>query len=119
MKSILTTVLAVILLVIIILDGASMFMAYQSSRELARTASQQAAIQYTATNGNESSARADAEKYVSDKNGELLSLEFHRGDVRNRWYAATVRVKADTYMFKFVPVLNRFLDQQGTATVQF
>jgi xanthine dehydrogenase molybdopterin-binding subunit B len=119
MKSILTTVLAMILLVVIVLDGASMYVAYQSSRELARTAAQQAAIQYAATNGNESSARAEAEKYVSDKKGELLSLEFHRGDVRNRWYSATVRMNAGTYVFKFVPVLNRFLDQQGTATVQF
>ena len=119
MKSVLTTVLAMVLLVIIVLDGASMFVAYQSSREVARTAAEQAAIRYAATSGNESSARADAEKYVKDKNGELLSLEFHRGDVRNRWYAATVRMKADTYVFKFVPVLNRFIDQQGTATVQF
>ncbi len=119
MKSILTTVLAVVLLVVIILDGASMFVAYQSSRELARTAAQQAAIGHAATSGNESAARAGAEKYVKDKNGELLSLEFHRGDVRNRWYSATVSMKADTYVFKFVPVLNRFLDQRGTATVQF
>lgn len=119
MKSILTTVLAMILLVIIILDGASMYVAYQSSRELARTAAQQAAIEYAATSGNQSSARADAEKYVGDKKGELLSLEFHKGDVGNRWYSATVRMKADTYVFKLVPVLNRFLDQQGTATVQF
>lgn len=119
MKSILTTVLAVILLVVIILDGASMFMAYQSSRELARTAAQQAAIEYAATNGNQGSARAGAQKYVSDKQGELLSLEFHKGDVGNRWYSATVRMKADTHVFKFVPVLNRFLDEQGTATVQF
>lgn len=96
-----------------------MFVAYQSSRELARTAAQQAAIEYAATSGNESAARADAEKYVKDKNGELLSLELHKGDVRNRWYAATVRMKPDTYVFKFVPVLNRFIDQQGTATVQF
>jgi xanthine dehydrogenase molybdopterin-binding subunit B len=119
MKSILTTVMAVVLLVVIILDGASMFMAYQSSRELARTAAQQAAIGYASTGGNESVARAEAEKYVTDKNGELLSLEFHRGDARNRWYSATVRMKANTYVFKFVPVLNRFIDQQGIATVQF
>ena len=119
MKSILTTVVAIILLVVIILDGASMFMAYQSSRELARTAAQQAGVDYKATNGNESSARAGAEKYVSDKQGELLILEFHKGDVGNRWYSATVRVKADTYVFKFVPVLNRFLSEQGTVTVQF
>lgn len=119
MKSILTTVLAVVLLVIIILDGASMFVAYQSSRELARSAAQQAAIGYASTNGNESAARGEAEKYVKDKNGELLSLEFHKGDTRNRWYSATVRVKAATYVFKFVPVLNRFIDQQGTSTVQF
>jgi Tfp pilus assembly protein PilV len=119
MKSILTTVLAMVLLVIIILDGASMFVAYQSSRELARTAAQQAAVQYVATNSNENSAHANAEKYVSDKQGKLVSLEYHRGDVGNRWFAATVRVHADTYVFKFVPVLNRFLDEQGSATVQF
>ncbi len=119
MKSILTTVLAMIILVIVILDGASMFVAYQSSRELARTAAEQASIRYVATNGNQSSARAEAENYVKNKDGELLSLEFHKGDVRNRWYAATVLVGADTYVFKYIPVLNRFIDQRGSATVQF
>jgi hypothetical protein len=119
MKSVLTTVLAMIILVIIILDGASMFVAYQSSRELARTAAEQAALQYVATNGNQSSARAQAASYVQGKDGELLSLEFHTGDVRNRWYAATVRVGVDTYVFKYIPVLNKFIDQRGSATVQF
>lgn len=119
MKSVLTTVLAMVLLVIIILDGASMYVAYQSSRELARTAGQQAAIQYAGSGGNESLASQEAEGYVKEKGGELLSLEFHRGDVGNRWYQVTVRMKPNTYVFKFVPVLNRFLDQQGTATVQF
>lgn len=119
MRSVLVTVLAMVLLVIIILDGASMFVTYQSSRELARTAAEQASLRYVATNGNEGFARAEAEKYVKDKNGELLSLEYHRGDVGNRWFAATVRMSADTYVFKFVPLLNRFLDEQGSATVQF
>lgn len=119
MRSILTTVLAMVLLVIIILDGASMYVAYQSSRELARTAGEQAAIQYVSSNGNESLAYQEAERYVKEKQGELLSLNLHRGDVNNRWYQVTVRMKVNTYVFKFVPVLNRFLDQQGTASVQF
>lgn len=119
MRSVLTTVLALVLLVIVVLDGASMYVAYQSSRELARTAGEQAAIQYAGSGGNESLAYQEAQKYVTAKEGELLSLQFHRGDVGNRWYAVSVRVKAHTYVFKFIPVLNRFLDQQGTVTVQF
>lgn len=119
MKSILTTVLAMVILVIVILDGSSMFVGYQSSRDLARAAAEQAAIKYVATNGNVSAARAEAASYVKGKDGELLDLEFHKGDVRNRWYAATVRVGVDTYVFKFVPVLNRFIDQRGSAIVQF
>ena len=79
MKSVLTTVLAVIVLVIIILDGSSMFVAYQSSRDLARTAAEQAAIRYVATNGNEDAARAEAVSYVKGKDGELLDLQFHTG----------------------------------------
>ena len=47
------------------------------------------------------------------------TCSFTRGDVRNRWYSATVRVNVDTYVFKFVPVLNRFIDQRGSAVVQF
>ena len=117
MRSILTLVLALILLVVIVLDGAGMFVAYNSSRDLARQAAEQAAVQFATTGGNEGAAMDAANTYVTSKNGELLQLQYHKSV--SRWYEATVRVSPNTYVFKFVPILNRFLDQEATATVTF
>ncbi len=117
MRSILSIVLAGVLLVVIALDGAAMFVAYNGSRDLARTAAEQAAAQFAATGGNEGAALEAANAYVEEKNGELVDLQYHKGE--SNWYEAVVRMPAKTFVFKFVPGLNRFLDQQATATVTF
>lgn len=117
MRSVLSLVLAVIVLVVIVLDGVAMFVAYQSSQEISEGAAQQAAIQYVATGGDTVSAEQQAAAFVSQKGGELLSVSFHSAD--SRWVEAAVRKEAGTYVFHYVPGLNRFLDQDSVAVVIF
>ena len=117
MKSVVSLVLTIVLLVVIILDGAAMFVAYQSSKELAQSAAQQAAIQFVTSGGNQTVAEQLASEYVSVRGGELLSVSFHSTD--SRWVETAVRSEADTYVFHYVPVLNRFIDQDAVAIIQF
>jgi len=116
MRGAITLVLALVLLVVIVLDGYGMFVAFQNSRELALGAAQQAASTLQNT-GNEGTARKEADTYVSKHGGELLDLEY--GKVQSQWYRATVRVEPDTFVFQFIPILSRFLDQESTSSFTF
>lgn len=116
MRGAITLVLSLILLAVLLLDGYGMFAAFQDSRELALGAAQEAAIALEAT-GNEGAALKEADTYVNNHDGELLELDY--GKVQSQWYRATVRVEPQTFVFKFVPVLNRFLDQESTASYTF
>lgn len=117
MKGILPLVLAILLLVVIVLDGTAMFVAYQSSKDLAQGAAQEAAIRFVSSGGNQRAAEEQAAGYVSMRGGELLSVSFHKADVR--WVETAVRERPNTYVFHFVPGLNRFIDQDAVAVVQF
>lgn len=116
-KSILSIVLAMLLLLVIVLDGMGMFVAYQSSKDLAEAAAQQAALQFVTTGGSEASAEQSAADYVRQQGGELLAVSFHKSDVD--WVEAAVRSEARTYVFKYVPGLNRLTAQDAVAIVQF
>ncbi len=117
MKGILSLVLALVLAVAMILDGSSMFAAYRSAQDVALGAAQQAAFAYVGSNGNEGAALGAANTFVEGEGAELLSLDFHKA--QTKWYEARVRVPADSFFFKFVPLLNRYLDQESTAVVRF
>ncbi len=116
MRGAITLILALVLLVVILLDGYGMFAAFQNSRELALGAAQQAASTLQNT-GNEGTARKEADTYVNTHGGELMDLEY--GKVQSQWYRATVRVEPDTFVFQFIPILSRFLDQESTSSYTF
>lgn len=111
-----TLVLALVLLAVIVLDGYGMFAAFQDSRELALGAAQQAALSLEQSE-NEGLARKAADSYVSSHDGELLELDY--GKVQSRWYRAKVRVEPKTFVFQFIPILNRFLAQESSASYTF
>jgi hypothetical protein len=117
MRTVLTTLLVVALFVVMLLDGVGMFFAYQSSHDAARTAAQQAAIQYVSSGGNVGAAQEAASAYARQKNVQLVRLDLHSAD-RN-WFEAETRVEAHTYLFKYLPVLSGFTAQQATAVVRF
>jgi hypothetical protein len=111
-----TLVLAIVILVVVVLDGYSMFAAFMDSRELALGAAQTAA-ETLQTTGSQGSAQKDADAYVTEHGGELVQLD--NGKSVARWYKATVRVEPDTVVFHFIPVVNRFLDQESDASYAF
>jgi len=111
-----TLVLAVVLLVVIALDGYGMFVAFMNSRDLALSAAQTAAATLEQT-GNEGTARKSADTYVATHGGELLQLE--HGKSVAQWYRARVRVEPKTFVLKFIPVLNRYLDQESETSYTF
>ncbi|GAB4244595.1 MAG: hypothetical protein Kow00129_04210 [Thermoleophilia bacterium] len=117
MRSILSVLLAMALLAVIVLDGIAMFVAYQSSEEVALAAAQQAAIEYTATRGNLSAAEAVAYEVAASKETSLVSLELHSS--QTRWFRAVASAEPETYVFKYIPVLNEHLAQTSSAVVQF
>ncbi len=116
MRSAITLVLAIVLFAVIAMDGYGMFAAYQNSKELSLGAAQSAALNLQAT-ANEGSAQKVANDYVTKNGGELLELE--KGRYLSDWYRATVRVEPETRVFRFIPFLNRFLDQESTASYTF
>lgn len=116
MRGAITLILALVLLAVVLLDGYGMFVAFQSSRELALGAAQEAALSMEST-GNEGTARKEADTYVSSNDGELLELDYGKG--QSRWYRARVRVEPRTFVFQFIPGLNRYLDQESTASYTF
>jgi hypothetical protein len=117
MRTVLTTLLMVALFIVTVLDGIGMFMAYQSSHDAARTAAQQAAIQYVSTGGNMNAAQEAASAYARQKNVELVRLDLHANE--GNWFEAETRVQAETYVFRYLPVLNGFTAQNATAVVRF
>lgn len=116
MRGAITLVLAVLLFAVIAVDGYSMFAAFQGSKEMALGAAQSAALSMQAT-GNEGSAQKAANDYVTTNGGELLELD--KGRYQSYWYRAKVRVEPDTRVFRFIPLLNRFLDQESTASYSY
>jgi hypothetical protein len=117
MRSVLSIVLAMILLVVILLDGGALYAAYQNAEDLSRTVAQTAAITLVGSAGNEATAQKAALDYAVGHNGELLKLELHKA--QTRWYEATVRVEPSTFVFKFVPFFNKYLQRDSTSVVQF
>jgi len=111
-----TLILAIVLFAVIAMDGYGMFVAFQTSKEIALGAAQSAALNVQAT-GNEGAAQKAANEYVTKNGGELLELE--RGRYQSHWYRAKVRVEPDTRVFHFIPLLNRLLDQESTASYTF
>jgi hypothetical protein len=109
-------ILAIVLLVVVALDGYAMFAAFMDSRELALGAAQTAADTLQNT-GNEGSARKDADIYVTRHGGELVELD--SGKSVARWYKATVRIEPETLVLHYLPVVNRFLDQESDASYAF
>jgi hypothetical protein len=111
-----TLVLAIVLLVVMVLDGYAMFAAFMDSREIALGAAQTAAETLKNT-GNEGSAREDANTYVTTHGAELVELD--NGKSVARWYKATVRIEPETLVLHYIPVVNRFLDQESDASYAF
>jgi len=117
MRTILNLTLTFLVLTLVVLDGVAMFVAYQSSREVAEAAAQQAVIEYTASRGNVEAAQAAAHNYAESKHTPLLSIDYHRGQVS--WFSAVTESYPDTYVFKHVPLLKDHLGQSYEAVVQF
>lgn len=117
MRTVLTTLLTVALLVAVVLDGIGMFLAYQASQDVAATAAQQAAIEYVSSRGNLRAAEQAATRYAAEKNAELVRLELHQSG--RKWFEAEAQAKAQTYVFKYVPGLNRYVDQTAIAVARF
>ena len=109
-------ILALVLLVVIALDGYAMFTAFMQARELALGAAQTAAATLDGT-GNEVEAQKQATDYVATHGGELTDLA--HGKSFARWYRAEVRVVPQTFVFQFVPLVNRFLEQESEASYAF
>jgi len=117
MRGAITLILALVLLVVVALDGYSMFAAFMDSHELALGAAQTAAASLDGSGGNEGAARKAADAYVTTHGAELLQLEY--GKSVARWYKARARVEPKTFVFQFVPILNRFLSQEAEASYAF
>lgn len=116
MRGAITLLLVIVLLVVIGLDGYGMFVAFGDSRELALGAAQTAAGNLWET-GDEGTARRSADTYVSEHGGELLRLEHGKSDAQ--WYRAWVSVEPNTFVFRFVPILNRYLAQEAESSYTF
>lgn len=116
MRGALVLILVIALLVIIGLDGYSMFVAFSDSRELALGAAQTAAATLQRT-GDEGVARTSADTYTTEHGGELLRLEHGKSDAQ--WYRAWVSVEPKTFAFQSIPILNRHLAQVAETSYTF
>lgn len=116
MRGAITLVLTVVVLVVIGLDGYGMFGAFMDSRELALGAAQTAATTLE-RNGNEGSARKAADAYVAVHGAELLQLD--HGKSVAQWYTARVRVEPNTFVLKYIPIVNRYLAQEAETSYTF
>lgn len=117
MRSILSIFLALAILAVLVLDGVAMFVAYQSSEDVAEAAAQQAAIEYTASRGSVQAAEKAAYTYAASKQTELVTIEFHNDGTK--WFRAVASASPETYVFKYLPVLKDHLSQTSDAVVQF
>jgi len=117
MRSILSIVLAMLLLAVIVLDGASMWVAYRTAEEVAQASAQQAAFAFMRSSGDQIQGDRAAQTYAAENNAELTQIEYHQSD--HRWYETTVRVAPSTFVFKMVPGLNSYLDREASAVVRF
>jgi hypothetical protein len=117
MRTVLTTLLVGALFVAVVLDGIGMFLAYEASHDVARTAAQQAAIEYVSTRGNIQAAHNAAYGYAHSKNVELVRLDLRAGE--RKWFEVETRAHARTYLLHYVPVFKDWVDQGATAHATF
>jgi len=117
MRSIVSGLLILALLVVIVLDGTSLFLAYSTAKEVASAAAEQAALEYVVTRGNVDAATAVAETYAGARNTELLSVHF--GGTDHHYSEVSVRALPHTRLFQHIPGVRDYLDQESTALVQF
>jgi hypothetical protein len=117
MRTLFTTLLVVAVFIAVVLDGIGMFLAYQSSHDVARTAAQQAAIEFVSTRGNVQAAQAAAEGYAHSKDVELVRLDLRSG--QRKWFEAETKAHAETYLLHYIPVFQDWVDQKAVAQVSF
>jgi Flp pilus assembly protein TadG len=117
MRRVFTIALVLVLLGVCTIDGLSLFYAYRSAEDVAKSAAQQAIIEYVVTNGNEKSAETAAQRYASSKDTQLLGLKVERGNPR----VMTVRTRSvsETRLFKYIPFVKNYLAREYTASVTF
>lgn len=119
MRNILKLMLVIAVLAVLILDGASMWMAYQLVHEVAGRTAEEATVEYVASHGNEAAAKQAATSYARSREVDLVSIEYHQGQSGGRWFEAEVKAEAPTRVFRFIPLLNRLLVQEASGIAQF
>lgn len=117
MRSILSVTLAMLVLLVVVLDGASMWAAYQTAEDVAHASAQKAAFAYVSSNGDQLVADRAARAYAAENEAELVQVEYHQSDYR--WYEAKVRVAPSTRVFQMVPGLKGYLEREAEAVVNF
>lgn len=117
MRSALSILLAMVVLFVLILDGASVYAADKTADDVAQSAAQKAALAFVGSRGDEGIAGKAASDYVHETNGELVQIQYHHADYR--WYEAKVRVEPTTRVLHLVPFAGRVLVRVSTAVVQF
>jgi Flp pilus assembly protein TadG len=99
------------------IDGLSLFYAYRSAQDVAKSAAQQAIIEYVSTNGDEERAEAVARRYASSKDADLISLQVAKGTTRIM--TVWTRSVSETRLLRHIPFLKGFLSHEYTASVPF
>jgi len=87
------------------IDGLSLFYAYRSAQDVAKSAAQQAI------------AEAVARRYASSKDADLISLQVAKGTTRIM--TVWTRSVSETRLLRHIPFLKGFLSHEYTASVPF
>ncbi len=117
MRTFLLALICIAVIVILIVDGLSMYSAHRIAVEVAEGAAEQAAQVYVATNGSERAAQTAAQGLANEADVELVSASYHFATTR--WYQVTVRVTPGTHFLSRLPYIRNLLLQDSTAVVHF
>lgn len=106
--------LVIVIMAIAVIDGASVFYAYQSAGEVTKEASRIASDEYKA-NRNEFRAQEAAIDYCEDKGLEFIEIK-RLPELSSNAFEVTCEKDADTYVFKSLPWFRDLTHQRVTTT---
>ena len=114
-REVLWVALVLAIIAVVILDGMSIFRAYQSVSDDTTRAAEEAGNEYAVTT-NAPAAKLAAENYIKKSDLELVAYSATRNAEGNVEFTVTAKATADTYAFKLLAVVPPLKDWVENTT---
>lgn len=117
MRVILYIVVLLLIVGVLVADGASMYGAHRNAVNFSNAAAQQAAQTYVDTGGSQAAVEKTIHDMAINQGVEVLGLSYHQGTTQ--WYEVTVRAEGPSILLKHLPYFKDHVAQESTSIAHF